>query len=471
MQSDSKNNFFLFSESSDLIAIIKSDSTFLLKDLFTKANQLSQLFAEQGIKKHNYVPLHIDDQLKFIETTIALWYLGAVPVPLNTKLLDEEIYSIIGEHDFKVLVTDKIFNDDETKRKLKLINLNKIDFYNFDFKQYQLSELENEAVVIFTSGSTGRPKGVVHTFNSLINSIINGNEILNHKENDRWLASLPFYHIGGFQIICRSLFYGCSIIIPDSLQTKDLADAIVNQNPTHLSFVSTQLERLIHQKIFPNASLRVSLIGGGFVHDELMLEAEKLGWKPIRVYGSTETASMITAISANEMRLKPQSVGKAFNKIEIIISDDSEILIKSGSLFKNYLDDENETSSKLVDNFYHTGDIGFVDADSYLFIEARRNDLIVTGGENVNPIEVEKVLLQIPHIKDVCVFPKQSKTWGQIVAAAVVRDDPSINEKDIKDVLKQKIAGYKIPKEFFFVDTLPRTALGKLERNKIKKLF
>ena len=101
-----------------------------------------------------------------------------------------------------------------------------------------------------------RPKGVVHTFASLINNIENGNQILMHQESDRWLASLPFYHIGGFQIICRSLFYGCLIIIPESLQTIHLADAIEKNNPTHLSLVSTQLERLIHQKIKPKNSLK-----------------------------------------------------------------------------------------------------------------------------------------------------------------------------------------------------------------------
>jgi acyl-CoA synthetase (AMP-forming)/AMP-acid ligase II len=180
---------------------------------------------------------------------------------------------------------------------------------------------------------------------------------------------------------------------------------------------------------------------------------------------------MITAISANEIISKPQSVGKPLNNVKIKISDDSEILIKSNSLFTKYLGDEKETSSKLINGFYHSGDLGFIDDDGYLFIEARRTDLIVTGGENVNPIEVEKALLQIPFIKDACVFPKQNKTWGQIVACAVKVDDTSINEKMIKEILKQKIAGFKIPKQFFFVNELPKTSLGKLEREKIKKMF
>lgn len=471
MKSKSINNFFRFSERSDLTAIIKSDSTTAYKELFTKANKLCQSFLEAGIIANSYVPLWIEDQPKFVDTIIAIWYLGAVPVPLNIKLLDEDIYSIIDDYDFKFLLTDKIFKGKKANRNFKFINLNKIEISDSESKQFELPELEKEAVVIFTSGSTGTPKGVVHTFNSLISSIENGNAVLDHREKDRWLASLPFYHIGGFQIICRSLFYGCSIIIPESVQTNHLTDAIVNHNPTHLSLVSTQLERLIHQKANPNNSLRVSLIGGGFVDDELMFEADKLGWKPYRVYGSSETASMVTAISADKIKSKPQSAGKPFDNVQINISDESEILIKSNSLFKKYLNDEKKTLSKMINGFYHTGDIGSVDADGYLFLEARRNDLIVTGGENVNPIEVEKALLQIPYIKDACVFPKQSKTWGQIVAAALVVNDPSINGNKIKDALKQKLAGYKIPKKLFFVNELPRTSLGKLERDKIRKMF
>ena len=165
---------------------------------------------------------------------IALWYLGAIPVPLNTKLLDDEINSILDDYDFKFLVTDSrnnfgvsfeslslsgkknkigVSHKDTKSPSLTKIELPESNSYLFDAADYPIPVINKEAVVIFTSGSTGRPKGVVHTFSSLINSIENGNQILNHKENDRWLASLPFYHIGGFQIICRSLYYGCSIVL------------------------------------------------------------------------------------------------------------------------------------------------------------------------------------------------------------------------------------------------------------------
>jgi O-succinylbenzoic acid--CoA ligase len=486
------NNFFSFWDRDDLAAILKRDSSISYNELFQKSKTIAGFLSKHKIHKDNYVPLLIDDQIKFIELVVALWYLGAIPVPLNTKLLDDEIISILDDHDFKFLVTDsrnnfgvsfeslslsgkenkiRVSHKDTKSPSFTKIVLPESNSYLFDAADYPIPDINKEAVVIFTSGSTGRPKGVVHTFSSLINSIENGNNILNHTDSDRWLASLPFYHIGGFQIICRSFYYGCSIILPQSLQINDLTKSITDFNPTHISLVSTQLERLIHQKVKPDESLRVSLIGGGFVNDELMIEADKLGWKPFRVYGSSETASMVTAISANEIISKPQSVGKPFKDAKIIISNESEILIQSNSLFKKYLDDEKETASKLIDGFYHSGDLGFVDADGYSFIEARRNDLIVTGGENVNPIEIEKAFLQFPFIKDACVFPKQNKTWGQIVACALVVTDSSIDIKSIKEKLKLILTGYKIPKEFYFVDELPRTSLGKLEREKIKKMF
>ncbi len=228
---------------------------------------------------------------------------------------------------------------------------------------------------------------------------------------------------------------------------------------------------MLDKKISPGNSLRVSLIGGGFIDDELLIKAGKLGWKPYRVYGSSETGSMITAISGNEIEIKPLSSGKPFKDVQIKISDNSELLIKSGSLFKYYLNDKKETTEKLINGFYYSGDIGFIDNDGYLFIEARRNDLIITGGENVNPVEVEKVIQKIDGVKEVCVFPQQNKIWGQIVACALVTDDESINETKIKDFLKPLIAGYKIPKKYFFTTELPKTILGKFEREKIRKIF
>lgn len=470
MQPERELLFFGFSERDDLTAIVKANQILSYKTFFDDAAHLAAGLKNFDLAEKDYVPVLIEDNLKFVKTTIALWNLSAVPVPLNTKLLDAEIRSIIDDFDFKFIITDRSFADNKIVSEFTVINFDEIKT-DSETINLSLPEISDDAVVIFTSGSTGRPKGVVHTFSSLINSIENSNEILNQSIGDRWLASLPFFHIGGFQIVCRSLYYGCSIILPESLQTYDLAQAINNHKPTHISLVSTQLERLINIKTKPDKSIKISLIGGGFIDDELIISSDALGWKSFRVYGSSETASLVTAISADEIKSKPESAGKPLKKVNIQIGNDDEILVNSPSLFKNYLNDEVDTSSKFTDDFFHTGDLGFIDNDGYLFIEARRNDLIVTGGENVNPLEVEKVLMEFDFIREVCVFPKTDKTWGQIVAAAVVPQNSSCNEKRIKELLKERIAGYKIPKVFFFTDKLPRTILGKLEREKIRMMF
>ncbi len=471
MKDNLLNNFFSFSNHIDLIAIVSNNHELTYKELFDQSQTIAGFLASKQIKKNDYVPILIEDQFYFIKTIIGLWYLGAIPVVINSKLLEKEIITIIEDYGFNLLISDKYINNE-----LNHIENIKIDFYQLlhcedIYSDISIPNNDDEAVVIFTSGTSGRPKGVVHTFSSLIKSIENGNQILKHQEKDRWLTSLPFYHIGGFQILCRSLYYGCTIVLSESLKTDDLVTAITKLNPTHISLVSAQLQKFIYLGMKASKSVRITLVGGGFVDDELIFEAEKLGWKPYRVYGSSETASMVTAISANEIISKPQSVGKPLNNVKIKISDDSEILIKSNSLFKKYLGDEKKTSSKLINDFYHSGDLGFVDDDGYLFIEARRNDLIVTGGENVTPIEVEKAILKIKGIKEVCVFSKPNKTWGQIVACVIVKEDNFVNAKMIKEILKQQLAGYKISKQFFFTDTLPRTSLGKLEREKIKKMF
>ncbi|HQF42237.1 MAG TPA: AMP-binding protein [Ignavibacteriaceae bacterium] len=471
MKDSFNNSLFKYSDRKDLIAIKNSEFEISYYSLFKSSADFSEFFVSKQIKENDYVAILSDDQILFIKSVISLWLIGAVPVPINTKLLNSEVELIINDHQIKFLITDKTFFSFDNLSDTEIIKKNDIEINPGLITDLKIPEEKNEAVVIFTSGSSGKPRGVVHTFSSLINNIKNGNVLLRQEEKDRWLASLPFYHIGGFQIICRSLYFGSTLIIPKSIQTNDIIDSIALFNPTHLSLVSTQLERLLNISISPGKFLKVALIGGGFIDDDLMIQADKSGWNPFRVYGSSETGSMITAISAKEIKTRPLSSGKPFPNVELIISEESEILIKSSSLFKNYLNDSNETNNKFIDKYYKSGDIGFIDNEGYLFVEARRNDLIITGGENVNPIEVERVIQKINGIKEVCVFPQQNKIWGHIVACAVVTDDESVNEKMIKDFLKLKIAGYKIPKKFFFTTELPKTSLGKFEREKIKKIF
>jgi O-succinylbenzoic acid--CoA ligase len=460
-----KRFFYEYSERDDLVAIRTTSKVISYKELYNTAKEIFR--KSVPLKAPNkYVPILISNSIEFIVLVIALWENGLVPVPLNIKWTEKEIETVIRKYGFEICLCEKISYDKVKNLDIEIVlfeQLNSIAVENFE-------NLRNdEAVVIFTSGSTGFPKGVVHTFTSLRNSIVNGSEILNLCEGDRWLASLPFYHIGGFQIISRALSNGCEIIIPDSLETDYLLDVIEKFNPTHISLVSTQLQRLVEKNCKVSDSVKLTLIGGGFIDDELILKAAEFGWRPLRVYGSSETASFVTAASISDIRKYPKTVGKPIKNVKIKISEDGEILISSNSLFKYYLQNQKETNEKLKGNYYHSGDLGYIE-DVYLFIEARRNDLIVTGGENVNPYEVEQALKKITGIKEVCVLGIEDAQWGHKVCAAITTSKP-ISLEEIKTAMRNELSAFKIPKEIIILDELPKTSLGKLDRNKLKEII
>ncbi len=476
-------NYRLNNFSKNLTGLISKEKTLNYSELENQINSYASYLKENGIKKDDRVCLIGDNSIEFIFIVLALWKLNAVPVPLNTKLQDKELKGLI---DFSKC--QFVFIHKDLKRKISFSNSKTIYFpfdnlsFNQTLKEISNSEslLNNTAVIIFTSGSTGKPKGVMLSFKNLIVNAVNGNEAINYELNDKWLASLPFYHIGGFSIIVRALLFGNSIVIPNSLKNDDIIFCLENFNPTLVSFVSTQMQRLIDISFKPNKNIKNVLLGGGFINETLCRSALKNGWPVSRVYGSSETSSFVAYIDKTKLPAKINSSGKALTKNQILILDGEdkklkpnqtgEIVVKSDSVMEGYLFNLLETKAKLKDDFYYTGDVGYLDEEGYLFVEARRSDLIITGGENVNPLEVEKHLNNIDEIKESCVFPIEDTEWGQKIAAAVVLNK-KISEEKIKEILKNKIASYKIPKIFFFVDNLPKTSLDKIKRQEIKEKY
>lgn len=477
-----------FTNAANSPAILCKSHRLNLNDLKNISSTFSSLVSDK-INKKDYVGLYLDNSSEFVISVLALWELGAVPVPLNILAQTDELKKLVSFAGIKSIITVKRNND--LSQAIKTVNWIELDT-NF-YKNYSLDKTEkkiqnpfyslgvdDEAVVIFTSGSSGDPKGVVHTFHSLLSSIKNSTEVLNQTTDDRWLASLPFYHIGGFQIICRALYSGAGIIIPRSIQAKHLAEAITEFKPSHASFVSTQLKRLLDSNVKPNKELRCSLIGGGFIDKELLLRAKEHGWHPIKVYGSSETASFVCALKENVVESKGDSAGKPIgsNLIKIIDEDgfesglknQGEILIISESLFHYYLNNETETKNRLKQKNYLSGDIGYLDDEGYLYVTGRKNDIIVTGGKNVDPLEVENAILKYPGINQASVFPMDDTEWGEIVCAAIVAS-VKIYTSDLINFLKKELSSYKVPKKIFVEDSLPRNALGKVERIKLKRKY
>ena len=464
-------------------AIIYGENALTYSEFFGYINAYKEYYKKSGVKKDSKIAILSKNNLEFVISIFSLWQLEAIPILLNTKLIKDEILELTKFSGCDFLLTEISFKDLNLSDSIKV-------FYYPDKKKIDAKahldenevNLDDTAVIIFTSGSTGKPKGVLLSFNNLIQSALTGNQLFNHVKNDRWLASLPFYHVGGFSIIMRALLNGVTIILPENLRIGSIQNAIQKKHPTHASFVSTQLKRLIENNIKPNPELRHILLGGGFLDADLVKDALNKGWNVFKSYGSTETASFVTALTPDEFKNKMESAGKVLFPNNIMIVDENrkllklkttgEVAVKGKSVAKGYINNGEETTRKFKDDIYFTGDYGFIDEECYLFIEARRNDLIVSGGENINPFEVESELLKHPLILEVSVLGLEDKEWGYIAAAVIkTSGNKTIELEELKLFLKDKLAGFKIPKRIFILDNLPKTEMGKVQKEKLKEII
>lgn len=473
------NAFLLRTQQLNSTAIQVDSQQFDYSTLKEKVLAVSEYLKTFNIKEKDNVALIGNNEPEYIINILALWQLKAVPVLINPRLVSDEIDVQTAASNCKIiLASNNISAEGLTGSEIHRYPFGTGKTKSDDGLPEHLTP-DDTAVIIFTSGASGNPKGVELSFNNLLQSARISEQVIQYSSKDKWLASLPFYHIAGFSIITRALLFGSSIIIPDDIQTNSLIEAMKKFKPTLCSLVPTQLNRIMERDSEPNEELRNVLLGGGYISPRLVTDSINSGWKITKVYGTTETASFVTALSGEEVYEKPGSVGKVLKPNKIIIVSENkfalpwgeigEIAVTSPSVMKGYYQNEEETEKKFDNDYYLTGDIGYLDADNYLFIEARRTDLIVTGGENVNPNEVESRIIEHPNIIEAAVFPLKDDDWGEIVAAALVMQNGSdlIRLDDLEQFLKKDLAGFKIPKKIFFEDSLPVNELGKIVRSKL----
>ncbi|MCF6268754.1 MAG: o-succinylbenzoate--CoA ligase [Melioribacteraceae bacterium] len=464
---------------SNSIAIIDDKRSVSFFELTSFINGTAKYYLSNGIKPKEYVPLLSNNSIEYVISIFALWRISAIPIPINTRLKDVEILSIL-----KSINISKVIKSQKFKKQLsetQSIEM-KIESNNDVLEYHNTANPYDTAVIIYTSGSSGKPKGVEITNNNLYQSYLSETKEFNFSSTDCFLTSLPFYHIGGFAIINRALLSGGTLVLPKSLKQDDIVKSMQKDNPTIISFVPTVLNRLIEIGTKPNENLRYLFLGGGPSSDSLIHSAFKNNWQIVKVYGSSETTAMVTACSGKELKAHPACAGRPLENVKLKILDESkrsveintvgEIAIKSNAIAKGYLNDISNWNDKIHDGYYLTGDYGFLDKENRLFVVSRREDLIVSGGENIDPREIEMLINEHSEVSESFVFPIKDDEWGQVPVAIIVLKKNSVLEKDmIFKNLKLKIAAFKIPKKILFVTEIPKSALGKVNIEAIKVLF
>jgi O-succinylbenzoic acid--CoA ligase len=337
--------------------------------------------------------------------------------------------------------------------------------------------------IVHTSGTTARPRGVVLSHGALLASAAAWNAFLGAGPSDHWLSALPLSHVAGLGMALRPVLSGARLTVHARFDPDAVREALADDAVTLVSLVPTQLARLLDAGPIASGALRAVLLGGGPVSAPLVRRAVDAGLPVVATYGLTEAASGVTALPSDEAALAPGSAGRALPGIRVrVVGDDGAdvapgvagtILVGGPTLATGYLDDPGATVDAFSDGWLRTHDVGRLDAAGRLWVVDRVDDLIITGGENVSPAEVEAVLATHPAIADVAVVARPDPDWGSVpVAALTLRPGhraPTIQA--LRDFARPSLAGYKLPVASEVLPAIPRTASGKVVRRDVIALL
>ncbi len=377
-----------------------------------------------------------DNTLESIVTVLALWRVGAACQLVNTRLTRAEVEAQLGASGAVGVAEGGGSGAPRPGTE---------------------HDPADAALVVFTSGSQGAPRGVVLTWGNLAAAVSASADHLRHTSDDRWLCVLPLFHVGGMSIVLRSLWCRSELVLHERFQADAVAATL--REVTLGSLVAASLRTVLEADPGPYDGLRALLVGGGSTPQPLVDRAVRAGLPVLSTYGMTEAGSQIaTAAEVGARQVMP------IPGAEVDIAPDGEILVRGPMVAERWIDGHR----RAPDEWLATGDVGEWLGDGAFRVLGRKDDLIITGGENVMPDEVEAVLRSVPGVRDVLVLGVDDPAWGQRVAALLVGDaEPAA----VAQAARSGLAGFKIPTRWLTVDDLPRTSIGKPSRRLAAALF
>ena len=412
----------------DRVAVEAPGESVTYRELLLRAVRAAGALHMRGVRRGEPVALLLEPGLPFVEALHGCLLLGAPAVPVDPRLAPREREGIMREIEVRV------------ERPMR-----------GDTGVFELPappERDDVALVVHTSGTTGRPKPVALTFGNIRANARGLAQAMRLTDDERWLSPLPLSHVGGLMVLLRStLMATTAVLAPPPFDEHASAAQLRDGGITVASLVPTQLQKLLEVGAEPGPALRRILLGGGPMPRTLLERARDAGFPVCPSYGLTQACSTVTVAEPGDL----DSAGRAIPGVGLALAADGEILVSGATV--------GALGAR------HTGDLGRLAPDGRLVVPGRKGDLIVTGGENVAPAEVEAVLVAHPDLVEAAVFGRADPLWGEAVTARVVpRAGVEVDEAQLRRHCAARLAPFKVPKAFEFVAALPRTSSGKVRR-------
>ena len=480
-----------------------------------RVNQLVNVLTKLGVEKGDRIGmLHVNCN-QYIETYYASAKLGAIFVPLNFRAKADELAYMIGNAEVKVLfvgsryldIVNTILPQLPTVKEYISIEggsrANYEDLIRSASSDEMLCDIGDEDITIlmYTSGTTGRPKGVPLRHNAFVVYVLENVDPASPDIKERNLLTVPLYHVAGIQAMLAAIYGGRTLVLMRQFEVKEWMATIQKEQATRAMIVPTMLKRVIDDPDFSKynlSSLKVITYGAAPMPFEVISKAiQVMPWaRFINAFGQTETASTITTLGPEDhiiegteeerqkkLKRLTSSIGRPLPDVEVKIVDEEEnslpflqvgeILVRGPRVMTGYWKDEQKTSQVMTsDGWLRTGDMGWMDEEGYIYLSGRADDMIIRGGENISPEEVEEVLYSHPKIEEAAVIGVPDPEWGQEPRAVVVlKKGERVASEEIIEHCRSKLAGFKRPRSVVFIEALPRGAMGKVLRKKLREQY
>jgi o-succinylbenzoate---CoA ligase len=423
-------------------ALIADGAGVTYAELEAEATWVARRLAAYGVRRDATAALTIRPGREEVVLLHALMKLGATALPLSPALSDAERQAVLDAEHPAIDLSD-VARLTQTEADMPLLGEH---------------DMDDCTCRILTSGSSGTPRPVGLTYGNFLFSAMGSAYNIGVSPDDRWLCCLPLSHVAGLSIVMRSVIYGTTAVLHDGFEVDRVAASLTDDDITVVSLVATMLGRLLEAGADLSGP-RAILVGGGPIPEDTLEEALGRGATVVQTYGLTEACSQVSTLAPADARRKVGSAGRPLLTTHLRIRH-GEILVQGPTVAPGFAD---------ADGWLHTGDLGRIDEEGFLYVEDRIDDMIVSGGENVVPAEVEQVLLRHPQVADAAVVGRDDPEWQEAVTAVVVlHEGAELPTEELRRHCAEELAGYKVPKRIEIASALPRTPGGKLLRRALR---